>query len=33
MNANKNEKFRIAYITEVTSAEYMHHNKKLNITT
>ena len=32
MKANKDVKFHVAYISEVTSAEYMRHNRKLNIT-
>ena len=30
--ANKNVKFQVAYITEVTSAEYVRQNRKLSIT-
>ena len=31
MKVNKYVQFHVAYNTEVTSAEYMHHNRKLHI--
>jgi len=30
---NRDVKFYLHYLTEVASAEYMHHNRKLKITT